>query len=116
MTCASLEFRVLGIYEEALKREGNVLIRRGECDCALGIRDQPTMMTPASILAFVRAEPFLPFRIHMTSGRTFDIRHSEMIKILKSNAIVFKSTSDTPEFPDDWESISLMLTESISHA
>ena len=73
------------------------------------------MMTPASVLACVRAEPFRPFRIHMASGRTFDIRHPEMIKVLKSHALVFKSTGDTPEIFDEWESLSLMLTESISH-
>lgn len=73
------------------------------------------MLTPQSVLGYVSAEPFRPFRIHVASGRTFDIRHPEMIKVLKSNVLVFKSTGDTPEIPDEWESVSLMLTESISH-
>jgi hypothetical protein len=73
------------------------------------------MMTPQTMLGYVRAEPFRPFRIRVASGRTFDIRHPEMIKVLKSNVLVFKSTNDTPEIPDEWESVSLMLTESISH-
>jgi hypothetical protein len=51
----------------------------------------------------------------MASGRTFDIRHPEMIKVLKSSVLVFSSTDDTPEIPDEWESVSLMLTKSISH-
>jgi hypothetical protein len=73
------------------------------------------MMTPQTILGYVKAEPFRPFRIRLASGRTFDIRHPEMIKVLRSNVLVFKSTGGTPEIPDEWESVSLMLTESISH-
>ena len=72
------------------------------------------MMTPASVQAYVKAEPFRPFRIHMASGRTFDVRHPEMIKILKSAVLVFSSTRNSAEFFDRYESISLMLTESIS--
>ena len=73
------------------------------------------MMTPQTMLGYVKAEPFRPFRIHLASGRTFDIRHPEMIKVLKSNALVFKATGDTSKISDEWESVSLMLTESISH-
>lgn len=73
------------------------------------------MMTPQTVLGYVKAEPFRPFRIQMASGRSFDIRHPETIKVLKSDVLVFKSTSETPEIPDEWESVSLMLAESLSH-
>ena len=73
------------------------------------------MMTPQTVLGHVKAEPFRPFRIHMASGRLFDVRHPEMIKVLKSYALVFKSDADNPDLPDDHESISLMLAESISN-
>lgn len=73
------------------------------------------MMTPQTILGYVRAEPFRLFRIHMASGRSFDIRHPEMIKVLKSSVLVFKSTRESPEIPDEWESVSLMLAESVSN-
>lgn len=73
------------------------------------------MMTPQSVLGYVKAEPFRPFRLHVASGRTFDVRHPEMIKILKSSVLVFKVNGDIADIPDEWESISLMLTESISH-
>lgn len=73
------------------------------------------MMTPQSVLGYVKAEPFRPFRLHMASGRTFDVRHPEMVKVLKSNILVFRSTSETAEIPDEWESVSLMLAESVSH-
>ena len=72
------------------------------------------MMTPLTVLGYVKAEPFRPFRIHMASGRTFDVRHPEMVKVLKSYLLIFSSIDDTPEVPDQCDSVSLMLTESIS--
>jgi hypothetical protein len=73
------------------------------------------MVTSESLLGYVKAEPFRPFRLHMASGRTFDVRHPEMIKVLRNLALIFKSTGGTPDIPDEWESVSLTLTESISH-
>jgi hypothetical protein len=73
------------------------------------------MIIPQAMNDYVKAEPFRPFHIHLASGRTFDIRHPEMIKVLKSYLLIFKNTSDEPGIPDEFESVSLMLTESISH-
>jgi hypothetical protein len=73
------------------------------------------MMTPQSLLGYVKAEPFRPFRLHMASGRTFDVRHPEMVKVLKSSILVFKANGESADIPEDWESVSLMLTESVSH-
>lgn len=72
-------------------------------------------MTPQIVDGYVKAEPFRPFRIPTANGRVFEIRHPEMIKVLKSNVLVFRFTDDMPEFPDEWESVSLTLTESISY-
>ncbi len=73
------------------------------------------MMNPASVLNYTKAEPFRPFRIHMASGKMFDVRHPEMVKVGKTNLIIFSFVSDQPEVFDEWQSVSLMLTESISH-
>lgn len=73
------------------------------------------MMSPQAVLGYVKAEPFRPFRLHVASGRIFDVRHPEMIKVLKSSVLVFKTSGDASELSDEWESVSLMLTESISH-
>jgi hypothetical protein len=73
------------------------------------------MMPPQTVLGYVKAEPFRPFRLHMASGRTFDVRHPEMIKVLRSNILVFKANGEMEEIPDDFESVSLMLSESVSH-
>jgi hypothetical protein len=48
------------------------------------------MMTTQAIPEHVKAETFRPFRIEIASGRTFEVKHPEMIKVLKSHAFVFK--------------------------
>ena len=73
------------------------------------------MTTPGSVLTYVRAEPFRPFRIHMASGKTFDVKHPEMVRVGRTNLLVFSFVSDQPEVFDEWQSVSLMLMESISH-
>jgi hypothetical protein len=73
------------------------------------------MMNPTSVLNHVKAQPFRAFRIHMASGKTFDVRHPEMVRVGKTNLLVFSFVSDQPEVFDEWQSVSLMLMESISH-
>ena len=63
----------------------------------------------------MKTQPFRPFRIHVASGRTFDIRHPEMVKVFKTYLMVFKDFSSDSDFPEEFEFVSLMLTESISH-
>ena len=78
--------------------------------------ERPTaMMTKQTIQGYVKAEPFRAFRLHLMSGRTFDIRHPEMIKVLQSTILVFKAAGDAQDLSDEWETVSLMLIESISH-
>ncbi len=72
------------------------------------------MMMPASVLSYVRAQPFRPFRIHMASGKSFDVRHPEMVRVGRTNVLVFSFVSDQPEVFDEWQSVSLMLMETIS--
>jgi hypothetical protein len=68
-------------------------------------------MTPQEILRYVRGQPF---RIHLVSGRTFDVRHPEMVKVGKRDVLVFKFVGETSEVYEDWDMVSLVLIESIS--
>ena len=77
--------------------------------------EKTIMMTHSKIGEYVAAEPFRPFRIKMASEQSFEIRHPEMLKILKSCVLVFKTDDETSDFTDGWESVSLKLTESASH-
>ena len=72
-------------------------------------------MSPQEILNYTQAQPFRPFRIRMNSGRTFDIRHPEMVRVGKRDVLIFTFVSDSPEVYDRWENVSLLLIESISH-
>ncbi len=73
------------------------------------------MLTSQTIVEYTKAQPFRPFRIHMASGQAFDIRHPEMIRVGKTNFLIFTFVSDDPEVFDEWRSASLMLAESVSH-
>ena len=51
----------------------------------------------------------------MASGRTFDIRHPEMVRVGRRDLVIFSFVSDDPLVHDDWNTVSPMLIESISH-
>jgi len=73
------------------------------------------MITTTEVLRYLRAEPFRRFRIHMASGRTFDIRHPEMVRVGRNDLVIFSLISDDPRIHDDWDTVALVLIESISH-
>lgn len=41
-------------------------------------------MSPADVIAFTRRTPFLPFRIHTSDGKRYDIRHPDHVIPLRS--------------------------------
>lgn len=57
---------------------------------------------------------FRPFRIHMASGQTFEVRHPEMAKMGQNVLLLYQVDSDRPGAPDRWDTLSLMLMERIS--
>jgi len=70
-------------------------------------------MTSAKIMEYVSAEPFRPFRIKMTSGQVFEIRHPEMILVGRSSVRVYKVSDADPEGPQQWFDVSLTLMETL---
>jgi len=72
-------------------------------------------MTPEVILNWVKANPFRPFRIRMNSGKTYDIRHPEMVRVGKRDLLIFTLVSDSSDVYDRWENIGLLLIESVAH-
>ena len=71
-------------------------------------------MSPQEVLNYMQARPFRPFRIRMNSGRTFDIRHPEMVRVGRRDVLIFTFVSDSPDVYDRWDNISLLLIESLS--
>lgn len=45
-------------------------------------------MRAEDILTFLRATPFEPFRIHLSDGTSFEIRHPELAIVERSKVIV----------------------------
>ena len=41
-------------------------------------------MRAEEFVQLLRRAPFVPFRIHLTDGTTFDIRHPEFVLVLRS--------------------------------
>ena len=52
------------------------------------------MVTSSLIQSDVKEQPFRPFRLNMASGKTFEIRHPEMIKVSKTFLVVFSPAAD----------------------
>jgi len=56
-------------------------------------------MNAETLRSQVRKQPFEPFRVHLTDGSHYDIRHPEMIAVSRRDvAIALGSRSD--ELPD----------------
>lgn len=72
------------------------------------------MISLKAINEYLEGKPFRPFRIHMASGRTFDVRHPEMLKCDVSTIAVFSFVSDDLKKPNLWDTVSLTMIESIS--
>ena len=72
------------------------------------------MMTAKRIMNYVAAEPFRPFRINMASGKSYNIRHPEMIAVGRTTLHVFTSMSDDEEEAKErQQELSLILVESV---
>jgi hypothetical protein len=71
------------------------------------------MMTPREVLGHVTAEPFRPFRIHTASGRTFEVRHPEVVQVGRTTLTIFTPLGDIQDADGPRDKLSLMLIESI---
>jgi hypothetical protein len=45
-------------------------------------------MTPDDLRSLLHEQPFRPIRLHMSNGRTIDVRHPEMVAIADEVAAV----------------------------
>ena len=76
----------------------------------LGVRDSGVY----GKLNLQNVEAFLARQGTIQDGRTFDIRHPEMVRIGRRDLLIFTFVSDNPDVYDRWENISLSLIESIA--
>ena len=45
-------------------------------------------MRPEDLREFTRKNPFEPYRIHITSGQTYDIYHPDQVIVLRSRVVI----------------------------
>ena len=70
-------------------------------------------MRAEDLLDWVRAAPFVPFRVRLNSGRTFEVRHPEMVRVGRTTAYIFTYFGSSADFVQKMEMIGLVLIESI---
>jgi hypothetical protein len=70
-------------------------------------------MCPEDILFWLKAVPFKPFRICLNSGRTYEIRHPEMLKVSRTTMLVFSSAGEPQDLIDKMKMVGLALVERI---
>ena len=70
-------------------------------------------MRPDDLLAWTRATPFVPFRIRLNSGRTFEIGHPEMLRVGRSAVNIYTFAGEPSDPYERMEMVSLLLVESV---
>ena len=74
-------------------------------------------MRAEDILEFLRRRPFAPIRIHVTDGRTYDVRHPDQIIVLRSRIIIAASGESTiPEHVEHLAPIHVVRVEEFTFA
>ena len=69
-------------------------------------------MRPEDLNFWVNAKPFHPFRIIMNSGRTYEVRHPELIRVMRTSLIYFTPSNQEGVY-DHAEMIGLLLADKI---
>lgn len=66
------------------------------------------MMRPEELTALLRRRPFLPLRVHMTDGHTYEIRHPEAMLVSRSHAVVVTQQDPATAVVDRYEYLGLI--------
>jgi len=71
-------------------------------------------MRPDDIHRVSRHQPFQPFRLHLSNGRTYDVRHPELVLVGRTTMLIGKPAPDLP-LPtfDDYTIVTLLQINDI---
>jgi hypothetical protein len=61
--------------------------KAGQGACIIPTKEEEAM-PPAELLQLLRRRPFVPFRIHLDEGTTYEVRHPELVMVSVGAAIV----------------------------
>jgi hypothetical protein len=70
-------------------------------------------MRPDDLLTWVRERPSRPFRICWNSGRTYDIRHPELLRVGRSSINRYRYAGEPEDPYERMEMVGLLLIERI---
>lgn len=69
-------------------------------------------MRPEEIREFTRKQPFAPYRIYITDGKTYDIYHPDQVIVLRSRLIIgVGGDNDVPHHSEHIALIHIVLIE-----
>lgn len=63
-------------------------------------------MRPDDLHEFTRKRPFVPYRIYVTDGRTYEIRHPDQVIVLRSRVVI--GVGGKNRVPDHTEHVALL--------
>jgi hypothetical protein len=66
------------------------------------------MRTAKEVLARVKHEPFIPFRIVMSSGEAYEIHHPELVFVGRREIIVGTPAQDDPRISEHNDYLSML--------
>ncbi|HWG46108.1 MAG TPA: hypothetical protein VN688_25325 [Gemmataceae bacterium] len=64
-------------------------------------------MRAEEFMQLLRVRPFVPLRLHMTDGQTYDIRHPDLVIVLQSRAVIGIAPNPTTGVVERTEHLSL---------
>ena len=71
-------------------------------------------MAPEELLTLIRERPFQPFRIALTDGRTFEVRHPELVMPSRRSAVIgLPAQGETEPFYDRRITVDLLHIVSV---
>lgn len=79
-------------------------------DYAVACGYNNNVMTADSLFARLRRRPFVPFRLILSSGTTYDITHPEMLFISKSGITLAIYDKDQRVSPDEIPSREVLIS------
>jgi hypothetical protein len=69
-------------------------------------------MSPTDLHFWLHGQPFRPFRIIMKSGRTYEVCHPELVRVMPTGIIYF-TPSDQEDVYERAEMIGMLLIDKI---
>jgi hypothetical protein len=68
------------------------------------VLSQGKKMPPQDLLQAIRRRPFVPFRLHVSDGTVYEIRHPELFMVAVASAVVgVRSSAQQPPQIDHYE-------------